>query len=81
MDAVQQLACPSEAATRAASQDCVKGHFNSAAILPTPRSAESAGTCEDWSSGSWFNNVHNTQAGVPAENVLAMYDAACEFGS
>jgi len=30
--------------------------------------------------GYVFNNVHNIQAGVPAENVLAMYDAADEFG-
>jgi uroporphyrinogen decarboxylase len=28
-----------------------------------------------------FNNVHNIQAGVPPENVLAMYDAAWQFGS
>jgi uroporphyrinogen decarboxylase len=31
--------------------------------------------------GYVFNNVHNIQAGVPAENVLAMYDAAYEFGA
>ena len=31
--------------------------------------------------GYVFNNVHNLQAGVPAENVLAMYDAAYDFGS
>lgn len=30
--------------------------------------------------GYVFNNVHNIQADVPAENVLAMYDAAWEFG-
>jgi len=30
--------------------------------------------------GYVFNNVHNIQAGVPAENVLAMYDAAHEHG-
>ncbi len=30
--------------------------------------------------GYVFNNVHNIQAGVPAENILAMYDAAHEFG-
>jgi uroporphyrinogen decarboxylase len=30
--------------------------------------------------GHVFNNVHNIQAGVPPENVLAMYDAAYEFG-
>jgi uroporphyrinogen decarboxylase len=30
--------------------------------------------------GYVFNNVHNLQAGVPPENILAMYDAAYEFG-
>lgn len=30
--------------------------------------------------GYVFNNVHNIQAGVPAENILAMYDAAYESG-
>jgi len=30
--------------------------------------------------GYVFNNVHNIQAGVPPENVLAMYDAAYDFG-
>jgi len=31
--------------------------------------------------GYVFNNVHNIQADVPPENVLAMFDAALEFGS
>jgi uroporphyrinogen decarboxylase len=30
--------------------------------------------------GYVFNNVHNIQAGVPPENVVALYDAAYEFG-
>ena len=30
--------------------------------------------------GYVFSNVHNIQAGVPAENIIAMYDAAYEFG-
>jgi uroporphyrinogen decarboxylase len=30
--------------------------------------------------GYVFNNVHNIQAGVPAENVVALYQAAYEFG-
>jgi uroporphyrinogen decarboxylase len=30
--------------------------------------------------GYVFNNVHNIQAGVPPENILAMYEAAYEFG-
>lgn len=30
--------------------------------------------------GYVFNNVHNIQAGVPGENVAALYDAAYEFG-
>jgi uroporphyrinogen decarboxylase len=31
--------------------------------------------------GYVFNNVHNIQADVPAENIVAMYDAAFEFGA
>jgi len=30
--------------------------------------------------GYVFNNVHNIQVGVPPENIVAMYDAAYEFG-
>ncbi len=30
--------------------------------------------------GYVFNNVHNIQAGVPADNILALFDAAYEFG-
>jgi uroporphyrinogen decarboxylase len=30
--------------------------------------------------GFVFNNVHNIQAGVPAENIVALLDAAYEFG-
>ena len=30
--------------------------------------------------GYVFTNVHNIQAGVPAENVVALFDAAYEFG-
>jgi uroporphyrinogen decarboxylase len=30
--------------------------------------------------GYVFNNIHNIQAGVPAENIVAMYEAAHEFG-
>ena len=31
--------------------------------------------------GYIFNNVHNIQAGVPPENILAMYEAAYEYGT
>lgn len=31
--------------------------------------------------GYVFNNVHNIQAGVPAENIVALFDAAFEFGA
>jgi uroporphyrinogen decarboxylase len=31
--------------------------------------------------GYVFNNVHNLQADVPPENILALYDAAFEFGA
>jgi uroporphyrinogen decarboxylase len=30
--------------------------------------------------GYVFNNVHNIQAGIPPENIVALYDAAYEFG-
>jgi uroporphyrinogen decarboxylase len=30
--------------------------------------------------GYIFNNVHNIQAGVPPENIIAMYEAAYEYG-
>ena len=30
--------------------------------------------------GYVFNNVHNIQAGIPPENILALFDAAYEFG-
>jgi len=37
---------------------------------------------EIWKPGGGyvFNNVHNIQAGVPPENVVALFDAAYEFG-
>lgn len=31
--------------------------------------------------GYVFNNVHNIQSGVPAANIVALFDAAYEFGS
>jgi uroporphyrinogen decarboxylase len=31
--------------------------------------------------GYVFNQVHNIQANVPPENILAMFDAAYEFGT
>ena len=30
--------------------------------------------------GYVFNNVHNIQDGVPPENIVALYDAAYEYG-
>jgi uroporphyrinogen decarboxylase len=30
--------------------------------------------------GYVFNNIHNIQSGVPAENIVAMYEAAYEYG-
>jgi uroporphyrinogen decarboxylase len=30
--------------------------------------------------GYIFNNVHNIQAGVPAENIVALYEAAYDYG-
>ena len=51
--------------------------------LARRRSASTcAATCEAWKPGGGyvFNNVHNIQAGVPPENIVALYDAAYEFG-
>jgi uroporphyrinogen decarboxylase len=31
--------------------------------------------------GYVFNNCHNIQGGVPPENVVALFDAALEFGA
>ncbi len=38
---------------------------------------------EVWKPGGGyvFNSVHNIQVGVPAENIVALYDAAYEFGT
>ena len=38
---------------------------------------------EAWKPGGGyvFNSVHNIQVGVPPENIVAMYDAAYEFGA
>ena len=30
--------------------------------------------------GYVFNNVHNIQAGVPPENIVALFDAAYDYG-
>jgi uroporphyrinogen decarboxylase len=37
---------------------------------------------EIWKPGGGyvFNNVHNIQAGVPPENIVALFDAAYEHG-
>ena len=38
--------------------------------------------CEIFAPGGGFvfNNCHNIQAGVPPENIVAMFDAAYEYG-
>ena len=37
---------------------------------------------EVWKPGGGyvFNNVHNIQAGVPPQNIVALFEAAYEFG-
>jgi uroporphyrinogen decarboxylase len=37
---------------------------------------------EVWKPGGGyvFNNVHNIQAGVPPENIVALFDAAYDYG-
>lgn len=62
------------------------GGIDSQRILPfaTPDQvrAEVKANVDVWKPGGGyvFNNVHNIQAGVPPENVVAMYEAAYESG-
>ena len=62
------------------------GGIDAQHVLPQADPADGAGPCaaqcQTWMPGGGyvFNNVHNIQAGVPADNILAMYDAAYEFG-
>ena len=57
-----------------------------AACSAPPRRRKSAGTSSERidifapGGGYVFNQVHNIQANVPPENILAMFDAAYEFG-
>jgi uroporphyrinogen decarboxylase len=41
----------------------------------------SAWTSSSPAGGYVFNQVHNIQPNVPAENIIAMLDAANEFGA
>jgi len=62
------------------------GGIDSQHILPfvTPREVKAnvKANMEAFKPGGGyiFNNVHNIQAGVPPENILAMYEAAFEYG-
>ena len=62
------------------------GGIDSQHILPfvTPEEVKSSvkSNLEAFKPGGGyvFNNVHNIQSGVPPENILAMYQAAYEFG-
>ena len=62
------------------------GAIDSQHVLPAASAAEIRETVrrhlEIWKPGGGyvFNSVHNIQAGVPPENIVALYDAACEFG-
>jgi uroporphyrinogen decarboxylase len=62
------------------------GAIDAQHILPraTPQEVREQVRCNlaAWKPGGGyvFNNVHNIQAGVPAENIVALYDAAYEFG-
>lgn len=62
------------------------GAIDAQHILPlgSPKDVRQA-VCENLQAlkpggGYVFNNVHNIQAGVPPENIVALYDAAYEFG-
>lgn len=62
------------------------GAIDAQHVLPaaTPEKVREAvrRNLEVWKPGGGyvFNNVHNIQAGVPPENIEALYDAAYEFG-
>lgn len=62
------------------------GAIDAQHVLPTasPETIRQhvAHNLELWKPGGGyvFNNVHNIQAGVPPENIVALYDAAYEFG-
>jgi len=47
-----------------------------------PRRIPFTTTCAEISrtSGYVLNNVHNIQPGVPPENIVALFDAAYEYG-
>ncbi|MEN6457778.1 MAG: uroporphyrinogen decarboxylase family protein [Thermoguttaceae bacterium] len=62
------------------------GAIDSQHVLPTATPADVREhvrrNLEAWKpkGGYVFNNVHNIQAGVPPENIVALFDAAYEFG-
>ena len=62
------------------------GGVDSQGVLPfsTPENvkADVRANMEAFKAGGGyvFNNVHNIQAGVPPENIIAMYEAAFEYG-
>ena len=62
------------------------GGIDSQHVLPTATPDRIRDDVRDlleiWKPGGGyvFNNVHNIQSGVPAENIVAFYDAAHEFG-
>lgn len=62
------------------------GAIDTQHVLPTASPAEIREhvrrNVEIWKPGGGyvFNNVHNVQAGIPPENVVALFDAAYEFG-
>lgn len=62
------------------------GAIDAQHVLPTATPEEIRAhvrrNLEIWKPGGGyvFNNVHNIQAGVPPENIVALYDAAYEFG-
>lgn len=63
------------------------GGIDAQHVLPTAQPADIREhvrlNLETWKPGGGyvFNNVHNIQADVPGENIVALYDAAYEFGS
>jgi uroporphyrinogen decarboxylase len=61
--------CDTQRVLGCATPDEIRGHVKERLEILSP------------GGGFVFNQVHNIQANVPPENILAMFDAAYEFGS
>lgn len=60
----------------------MKKRFSGPQIVAKLRQADAKKCIEIFKPGGGyvFNNVHNIQGGVPAKNIVALMDAAYEYG-